>query len=222
MAAHLERRRKQPLETVLGRPLGPQASRVTALSPVHTPSPWSGSPGAHPPAHCRMVREKQSRGEAGGPWGMLPVCGSPTRVRMVTLEVAYLLTNKATMTPRQASPTPASGLPQAPRPQRPTVHLPKGFLRPYCAPGPRTRCAGTWAAPTAFHHPDLHLGPLSLLIVDKHSSIHMFPVTDYLASSSLNIHSPSLVWAWVLLSRQPRGEGTVRPIAQMRKMRLSE
>lgn len=108
-------------QRVLGRSRDPPACRLTALSPVRTPSPWSGSPGAHSPAPCRVAREKQSRGEAGGPWGVRPDCGSLRRVSMVTSEVAYLLTNKAAMTPRRPPP-----------PQPRVFHRRPGHRGPQC------------------------------------------------------------------------------------------
>lgn len=191
MAAHVKRRRKQPSESA-GEVTRPPGLQVDSTVPCPHTFPVVGLRGPLPNSLHGGQGETEQRGgrraleHAARLW-------VPRRVRMVTSQVASVLTNKAAMTPRQASPAPASGLPQAPRPQRPTVHLPKGFLRPCCAPGPRTRCAGTWAAPTAFPHPGLHLGPLSLLIVDKHSSTHMFPVADNFASGSLNIHSPFLV-----------------------------
>ena len=110
-------------DRVPGRSPSPQACRFSALSPVHTPSPGSPhpSPRAHCPAPCRVVREEESREEDGGPWGMQPDCGSPRTVRLVTLEVAYLLPHRAILTSRQASHLP-SALPQPWAFHRPPGH----------------------------------------------------------------------------------------------------
>lgn len=110
MAAHLEKRRKQLSETRcwgwhhLSRPPGMQHSAL--FTP---PLPSSASPGVLSPSPCRGQcgeqggqREREHRGGKRALGNVDRLCESFKRDRQVTLEVACLLTYRATMTPGQA------------------------------------------------------------------------------------------------------------------------
>lgn len=137
---------------VLGRSPSPQAYRFSALSFVHTPSPRSVPAGA--PTASTLQGGQGGREQGGGRRAL----GNAARLwAPQDGQAGHLggglpphpqgnLDNKAGLPP-PASPAPALDLPQAPWPQRPTTPLPECFLRTYCAPGPRRRCARTQAAP---------------------------------------------------------------------------